>query len=53
MQEETNGKNNAQAKDINNETSTPGINIISYDIFTYSSINVSGKTRTNGKSRGE
>ena len=53
MQEETNGKNNAQAKDINNATSTPGINIISYDIFSYSSINFSGKTRTNGKSRGE
>ena len=35
MQEETNGKNNAQAKDINNETSTLGIQIIWYDIFSY------------------
>ena len=53
MQEETNGKNNAQAKDINIETATLGIQIISFDIFSYSRNNFSGRTRTNEKSRGE
>ena len=49
MQEETNGKNKAQAKDINNETATRGNDFVKFNIFTNSSNNFSRRTRTSCK----